>query len=133
MPVAIQRMQQEPVHDLGPAPSTTSRGSGTTAARGREVLLLLLELLLMLLLLLLHVAHVLLLLLHHAHHLVVLLLVVVVWRLARVSGGHHAHVAGRTAVRGIIAVGGLRGGKIGVPLLAYGYQGDSVWGTGTSV
>lgn len=54
----------------------------------------------------------------------------VVRGLARVVG-HHAHVAaGRTAVRRVVAVRGLRGGKIGVPLLAYGYQGDSVCGGG---
>ncbi|GFV00503.1 hypothetical protein TNCV_3644811 [Trichonephila clavipes] len=41
---------------------------------------------------------------------------------------HHAHVARWTTVRRVIAVRGLRRGKIGVPLLTYGYQDESLGG-----
>lgn len=74
VPVAVERMQQEPVHDLGPAPGTAPGASTTpagTTARWREVLLLLLQLLLRVLLLLLLHAHARA-MLHHAHHVVLL-------------------------------------------------------------
>lgn len=96
VPVSVQRMQQEPVHDLGAAASTAAV---TATAPRREMLLLLLRVLL-----LLHHRVV-----HHSaaatHH----------GLMGRV---HHARVVsdGRTAVR-VGEVRGLRGGgRRGVPL-----------------
>ncbi|KFM76936.1 hypothetical protein X975_10967, partial [Stegodyphus mimosarum] len=118
MPITIKRVKEESVHDLGAA----ARTAPTTpwATRRREMLLLLL--LRMRLLDGLHGGHPAM-VSHHAHHMV---LVPVVRGLTRWV--HHAHVARWTTVRRVVAVRGLRYGKRGVPLFAYGYQDDFLEG-----
>lgn len=105
VPVAVQGVQQEPVHD----PRSATRAAPAVAAVARrEMLLLLLRLLL-----LLHHGRVVVVRVHHTllpHH-----------DLVHGRGVHAARVvAGGAAVRPRGEVGGLRGGRRGVPLPADG-------------